>query len=79
MVWLFITYLVGMESYFLLQSAMFRIRIRSSRIRKFVDLQDSDPLVRDSDPDLPSSSKNSKKTLDFYFLLICDFFTTFYL
>jgi hypothetical protein len=53
MVWLFITYLAGWSHIFLLQSAMFRSRIRSRRIHKFGDFLDSDPFVRDSDPDPP--------------------------
>ncbi len=43
----------GWSHIFFLQSAVFRSRIRSRRIHKFVDVQDPDPLVRDLDPDPP--------------------------
>jgi hypothetical protein len=42
------------------------------RIRMILDLPDPDSFVRGTDPDLPSSSKNSTKNLYFY----C--FVTFY-
>jgi hypothetical protein len=32
----------------------------------FLGLPDPDPLVRDTDPDLPSSNKNRKKNIDSY-------------
>jgi hypothetical protein len=40
------------------------------RIRMFLDLPDPDPVIICTDPDLdpvlPSSSKNSKKNLEYY-------------
>jgi hypothetical protein len=44
----------------------------------FLGIPDPDPVVRGPDPDLLSSSKNSKKNLDIHYPLFCDFFVTFF-
>ncbi len=67
--------------FFVFFEAVLWIRIRIHRIPLVLAFPDPNPypLVSSKDPDLapdPSSSKNSKKNLDFY--CICNFFMTFY-
>ncbi len=60
--------------------AVLRIRIRVRiRIHMFLGLLDSDPSVRGMDPDPDPSLTKQKKEEKPRFLLLCDFFLTFYL